>query len=414
MTTPGAPVTPGSRLARLLGSRGILTDPLWHRAIIAVDRTAFVPDTLYGSDPAHPGWECPVPRTDPRWDAWVQEDYALATQVDDGHPQGEHGRGRLVTSSLSQPSLVVAMLQALDAREGHRVLEIGTGAGYNTALLCHALSDRAVVSVEIDRDLAKTAIGNLARAGYAPTVLDDDGISDPFAGVAMGRFHRLLATVAARGRVPYSWVRQLYPGGVLVTPWEVGNTPGVLLRLEVEEGHAAHGRIIGDASFMVLRSHRSDRRSAMEVVNEESPGAVDATTSVNPRLVAYRNQGWQLVLGHLVPELRYAVYEAAEDRPECAGEASVYVATPQDGSWALGEYVPAGGPYRVKREGARDLWAAVGAAWEVWERAGRPGRDRLGVTVDERGTHLWADGPEGVLQLDGDGRSGRRAPAGTG
>lgn len=96
-----------------------------------------------------------------------------------------------------------------------------------------------------------------------------------------------------------------------------------------------------------------------------------------PRVVAYRNQGWQLALGHLVPDLRYAVYKAAEDKPEWAGEATVYVAAP-DGSWDLGKYAPADGPYEVRQDGDRDLWTGAGAAWNDWVRFGSPSRDRLG------------------------------------
>lgn len=379
--------SPGRALARLLASRGVFTDPVWHRAVLAVDRTAFIPDTLYGKDEAHPGWECPVTRSNPRWADWVAGDFALATQLDDGRPAGAHGRGRRVTSSLSQPSLVVAMLQQLDAVDGHRVLEIGTGTGYNTALLCHALGEKAVVSAEIDKELARVAVDNLARAGYAPMVLDTDGSGPLETGVGADMYHRLLSTVAARGRIPHAWVRQVWPGGVIVTPFEVGNVPGVLVRLVVQEDGTATGRIVDDAAFMVLRSQRPDPRRVRELVDEEAPGVRAGSTDVNPRLVAYRDQGWQLVLGHLAPDLRYAVYEAAEDRPEWAGEASVYVATP-DGSWALGEYVPAGGPYSTKRAGPRDLWAEIGAAWEEWTRWGKPGRDQLGVTVDQEGTRL--------------------------
>jgi protein-L-isoaspartate(D-aspartate) O-methyltransferase len=303
----------------------------------------------------------------------------------------------MVTSSLSQPSLVVAMLQELDAHDGHRVLEIGTGTGYNTALLCHALTDRAVVSVEIDKGLAKIAVDNLAKAGYAPTVLDQDGVGHPVSGVGMDLFHRVISTVAARNTIPHAWVNQVRPGGVIVTPWESGNLPGVLVRLVVGDDGTAQGRVVGDAPFMVLRQQRPDPRPLRDLVDENTPGKQIGTTTVNPRVVAHRHPGWQLALGHLAPDLRYAVYEAAEDRPESAGEATIYIATP-DGSWALAEYTPIGGPYDVERAGARNLWEEVGAAWDAWCTAGQPGRDRLGVTVDPEGTRLWVDSPDIALR----------------
>lgn len=82
-----------AQLARTLAGKGALTDPLWHRAILAVDRTRFLPEMIYGPDPAHPGWECPITRADPRWPHWVSGDYALVTQVDDGNPTGSEDRG---------------------------------------------------------------------------------------------------------------------------------------------------------------------------------------------------------------------------------------------------------------------------------------------------------------------------------
>jgi protein-L-isoaspartate O-methyltransferase len=72
---------------------------------------------------------------DPR--RWLERAYANAsvtTQVDDGHPIGEAGCGFEVTSSASMPAVVAQMLAALEAEPGMRVLEIGTGTGYNAAL----------------------------------------------------------------------------------------------------------------------------------------------------------------------------------------------------------------------------------------------------------------------------------------
>jgi protein-L-isoaspartate O-methyltransferase len=63
---------------------------------------------------------------------------AVITQVDDGHPTGPGERGRYSTSSASQPDVVALMLTALHAEPGMRALEIGTGTGYNAALLATA------------------------------------------------------------------------------------------------------------------------------------------------------------------------------------------------------------------------------------------------------------------------------------
>jgi len=56
-------------------------------------------------------------------------------------------------SSSTQPSLMSLMLHALDVHAGNRVLEIGTGTGYNAALLCHRLGDANVTSIDVNSEL---------------------------------------------------------------------------------------------------------------------------------------------------------------------------------------------------------------------------------------------------------------------
>ncbi|RCV52649.1 hypothetical protein DEF23_04815 [Marinitenerispora sediminis] len=361
-------------------------------------RALFVPDTVWVSSRDRPGWYRPVTRDDPEYATWADADWSLITQVDDGAPAGGNGWGRLATSSISQPSLVVAMLQALDADAGLRVLEIGTGTGYNTALLCERLGAEHVISIEVDPVVAEGARTALAELGYRPRLVVGDGVR----GVPEDApYDRLLATVAAHD-VPAAWIEQVRPGGVIVTPWSTWFAPGVLLRLVRAHDGSASGRFVGNADFMMLRSQRS--RSPFgewrEYVNEDDPTAVARRTRTNPRWIAHRDEGWRLVVGHLVPGVDFASYEAADD----SGEASVYVFDrgTGTGSWALGEYSPAEDAWEAKVRGPRDLWTEIGAAWSAWQRAGRPGRDRLGLTVTPEGDQvLWVDSPSQPLRRPG-------------
>ncbi|MFC7331328.1 methyltransferase domain-containing protein [Marinactinospora rubrisoli] len=385
---------PGAGIARALTVKGAIQDEVWHRAVLAVDRDAFVPDTVWVPDDDEPGWERPVTRGDPEFDPLLAGDWALVTQVDDGKPSGPDGRGRVPSSSLSQPSLVVAMLQALDVADGMRVLEIGTGTGYNTALLCERLGADRVTSVEVDPAVAGQAAANLRAAGYKPHLVVGDGA----VGVP-GRapFDRVIATVAAK-RVPMTWITQTRPGGVIVTPWGPGFDSAALLRLTVSGDGSARGRMVGDAPFMWLRDQRFGAEPWHVHVDEDSPDAVAGTVLVNPRVVTDRHPGWRVVLGQLAPGLGYASFDADPENTAAAGEASVYVYD-RAGSWALGEYTPAGPPYESRRAGPRDLWSEIAAAREVWERAGRPARERLGLTVTADGGHvLWLDGPENPIE----------------
>src|SRR5262249_61868423 len=88
---------------------------------------------------------------------------------------GAAGRQRVPVSSSTAPGLMVRMLEALDVHDGHRVLEIGTGTGYNAALLAARLGDTQVFSVELRPDLTEAARQRLADTGYHPPLVTRDG-----------------------------------------------------------------------------------------------------------------------------------------------------------------------------------------------------------------------------------------------
>ncbi|MBV9030264.1 MAG: methyltransferase domain-containing protein [Pseudonocardiales bacterium] len=81
-------------------------------------------------------------------------------------------------SSTSMPALMTRMLEALDIRDGHDVLEIGAGTGYNAALLSHRLGDQHVFAVDIEPTLIRLVRERLAKIGYHPTLVTADGADD--------------------------------------------------------------------------------------------------------------------------------------------------------------------------------------------------------------------------------------------
>jgi protein-L-isoaspartate(D-aspartate) O-methyltransferase len=124
----------------------------------------------------------------------------------------------------TQPSLVARMVEALALRGDERVLEVGSGHGFQTALLAH-LAD-FVWSVERWPDLAATARENLARAGVenAEVVVGDgsDGLPD------RAPFHAVVVS-AAFPEVPPPLIDQLACGGRLVQPLGSGGDEDVVL-----------------------------------------------------------------------------------------------------------------------------------------------------------------------------------------
>lgn len=113
----------------------------------------------------------------------------------------------------TQPSLIAAMVAALELSGRERVLEVGTGLGFQTAIL--ALLAREVVSVERFADLAEQARANLAAAGLGHvTVVVGDGTL----GVPEHAPYQAIVVAAAAPWVPGPLIEQLAPGGRLVHP----------------------------------------------------------------------------------------------------------------------------------------------------------------------------------------------------
>jgi protein-L-isoaspartate(D-aspartate) O-methyltransferase len=115
--------------------------------------------------------------------------------------------------TISQPYIVAYMTEALELSPGHRVLEIGTGSGYQAAVLAEIAKE--VYTIEIVSELAARAAGTLKALGYANVhVRDGDG----YAGwPEQAPFDRVIVT-AAPDHVPQPLVDQLAVGGRLVIP----------------------------------------------------------------------------------------------------------------------------------------------------------------------------------------------------
>jgi protein-L-isoaspartate(D-aspartate) O-methyltransferase len=125
----------------------------------------------------------------------------------------------LPVSAATQPAMMAVMLDQLGLAPGQRVLEIGTGTGYNAALLAHLVGDqRLVVTVEVDAEVAERARAALASAGYGgiAVLCTDGGVGAP----EQAPFDRIIVT-AGVWDIPPAWLWQLAAGGRIVLPLSV-------------------------------------------------------------------------------------------------------------------------------------------------------------------------------------------------
>jgi len=115
--------------------------------------------------------------------------------------------------TISQPFIVALMLQALVLQRTDRVLEVGTGSGYVTALLCEIADE--VVSIERHATLADEARELLTRLGYIkPKVITGDGSR----GYLQRAPYNAILVSAAAAKVPPALVAQLAEGGRMILP----------------------------------------------------------------------------------------------------------------------------------------------------------------------------------------------------
>jgi protein-L-isoaspartate(D-aspartate) O-methyltransferase len=328
------------------------------------------------------------------WASQAEANVPLIIQWDDGAHSGP-APGTVPTSSASMPSVVARMLVALDAQPGMRVLEIGTGTGWNAGLLAHRLGGANVVSVEVDPAVADRARASLVAAGQHPEVVCSDGTAGYEPGAP---YDRIIVTAGVRG-VPAAWLTQTRPGGVVVAPWGTHYShQEAVLRLTVQPDGSAYGPFREPVEFMTLRDQRldwnrfagyapNDYASAAEEVTSTVLGADDLGDRYTPQLFA---------TGLLVPRCAHVVNREAES-------AKAWFLDLDSVSWAVVEF-DGGQNATVRQAGPRRLWNEVADALAWWDQRGRPGIERFGLTVTAGGAQLpWLDDPENVLPGAGRG-----------
>ncbi|MFF4381092.1 methyltransferase domain-containing protein [Kitasatospora sp. NPDC001547] len=349
----------------------------WAPAFDAVPRELFLPDLVWAHDMAT-GTSRPVDRTadEAGWRAAAAADIPIVTQWDDGAHRGVEP-GTVPTSSASMRSLVASMLDDLQAEPGMRVLEQGTGTGWNAALLAHRLGDANVTTIEIDPQLCARARTALERSGHRPRVVCGDGALGWRNGAP---YDRVTVTYGLRA-VPRAWVEQTRPGGLILAPFGTHySNADALARLTVHGDGTASGPFLRPVEFMKMRSQRLrwPRNPAAGGTVTES-----ATAAVLPS--HGRFDPFPFAVGLRLRDVVHAV------QPHDDGARTLWLYSLTAPAWAAVTFREGEDAHQVRQYGARRLWEDFEQALTWWHEAGEPGVERLGLTVTPHGWHAWLD-----------------------
>jgi methyltransferase of ATP-grasp peptide maturase system len=373
---------------RKLVDDAAITSPEWRAAFASVPREVFVP-RFFLHKPG--GGMRAVEERDDDWLTWVYSDRTLVTQLDgeDGrwdqarHTGGTRGR---CTSSSTQPTLMAWMLEALDVEDEHRVLEVGTGTGYNAALVSHRLGSTRVTTIDVDAEVVRLARERLHHVGYAPRVVTADareGYQDA------APYDRILST-CSWPRIPLSWLAQTRPGGLVLSHLYTELDAGALVTLTVRDRASAEGTFLPwYGSFMTRRDYQAPSTLALleHAVRSGENGDRTPATMLATELVS---DGFSLFAALRLPGVLMHWFQ-----PEGAPAMQTWLLG-RDGSWAHQELQH--DELVAVQGGDRRLWDEIETAHGEWVELGRPSRERFGLTVEPRGHTVWLDSPNNAFR----------------
>jgi Protein-L-isoaspartate carboxylmethyltransferase len=347
------------KLANELVKSGDITDLRLRDIFARTPRHIFVPHFAFTTNtPRGTHYELQSGSNTEQHDEWLNAVYSnetLLTQVNgqsvekifaDGGGFGRH------SSSSTAPGLMAWMLGVLALSRGNRVLEIGTGTGYNAALLSERLGTGQVTTIDIDKELTDLARERLASIGLRPCVVTGDGR----AGYPPNAPYDRVISTCALGYVPAAWIEQSEPGGLILT--NVGGMlGGAMLLATVGEGDIARGRFLRRwAGFMPSR-HAQPKDVG------RSGDVISGTTTVPVDVLDDPAYGFLAELH--IPRVRRYWATDPEGR-------DITGLKRHDGSWAEVHTADPGGEQYVRQGGPERLWDRIEEAYGLWEEKGRP------------------------------------------
>jgi protein-L-isoaspartate(D-aspartate) O-methyltransferase len=374
----------------------IRKQPLWpsvQEAFLHVPRHLFVSVYYEGKEQVFP----PVAQDEEHWHHWLAQIYrdeALVTQIDE--------RG-MPTSSSSQPSVMAGMLEALDIQSGQAILEIGTGTGYNAALLATFVGDpHLVTTIDIDPVLIEGARSRLEQTvGSGMTIEAHNGI-DGYAPQAP--YDRIIAT-GSFFPVPRAWIEQLKPEGKLVMDLH-GPMGGGLIVLTKDASGQGIGRFLSEwhhISFMRLRSTLEEAVHSRLKGYQQFP--IQERALLLPDDPAYRcashfatfeefrgqdndiNTWLQWIFPALSITWKGFVSEELSAVLTDEITRTVTIIRPHENG------------LEVTVHGERRLWSEIFHAYQDWLAYGKPGLEAYTLCIDQQGRQIMNMDHEGISRI---------------
>lgn len=378
---------------RLIRS-GVLRDHHWRDALDRHPRHAFLRGFYDPVEPPH-AWRY-VPADSPKFLPTVHSGQALVAAIS---PLSTWGHQHAV--SVSPPTdLQIVSLQTLDLFDGADVLEIGTGTGHTTALLCQRLDPTRVTSIEIDPDLHRHATRTLHGRDLHPALLLGDSairplpIADPH---GRGVFDRILVTHEIP-TVPTAWIRLLRPGGIMLA--RISGGLGVGAHTVLRRPLSGERRLTGP--FLPWTGALSPHRVPAGLRLDESHPGPDPTgdgqrpiltgsTPYPPEAITAPGTMATLVQLLLPPGTR--AWRRSTGTSSATAAWATYLRA-RDGSWAeIAHAADRRGRYDTRCVGPTRLLAAIDRAHTVYNDLAAPPLTSFGVTADATGTVIWHDNP---------------------
>ncbi|MGH3633490.1 MAG: methyltransferase domain-containing protein [Mycobacterium sp.] len=363
-------------LADKLAADGDLHTAGWRAAVCAVPRHELVPQyyTQEGTT-----FRLVTPEGGRSRRTWLDLMYSDTTVITAvvADPSGRH----VPVSSSTKPDLMVRMLEALDVHDGHTVLEIGTGSGYNAALLSHRLGQGRVFSIDLRPELVDAARKRLATMGYRPVLRAGDGSGG---WPEHAPYDRVIATCSVAA-IPSRWIEQTAPGGIILADVEGQLNAGNLVLLRRGNQPVAEGKFLDwYGRFMALRPDTTSIGQLWPTV-DRSHGE-ERTTAVDP---VELDGEFRFLAQFRLPAGTAHTLTVEDGAPKAT------CLTCRDGSWCSVERVTdRSGRYQVRYAGPQDLWTDVEHAHDEWATLGAPAWHRFGLTATPTTQRVWLDRPD--------------------